>query len=89
MQKTSSPFMNFLAKLPPFIVMGIIFVLILFSLFIFSYLIIVGIVIGLIFYLITYIRAKLWGHHHMKVSQKVPHSGRIIEHEMGNDKDKK
>ncbi len=72
-------------KIMPFFLFGIFIVLFIIGLFIFSYLLIVAAVIGLILFAIAYIRAKLFGpakpHNEEHRHQQPKSSGRTIDHD--------
>lgn len=71
---------RFAAKLLPFLGMGVFIVLFIFGLMVLSYVLIIGAVIGLILFLINYIRTK-FSHTHKKPHHLHQHRGRTIDHD--------
>lgn len=68
----------------PFLILGIVIVLFIFSLIIFWWIFVIGIVLGLIGFLIAYIREKFF-HHKKHRAQKTETIGIIIEHDKDPD----
>ncbi|EKD54195.1 MAG: hypothetical protein ACD_60C00117G0001 [uncultured bacterium] len=70
---------TFLQRLIPFIFLGILLVLFVVGVILFSYLLIVGAIVGLILFLIAWVKEKFFpGHKALK--PKHPRSHRTIDH---------
>lgn len=70
---------NLLNRITPYIGMGILVALFIIGLIIFSYVIVIGAIIGLIFFAIAYIRSKFAAKKPQRLHKKT-HRGRTIEH---------
>ena len=71
------------AKVMPYIGMGLFLILFLLGLVVFSYILIIGAIVGLILFLIAYIRSKFTRHHpHSQNDQSYKNKpqGRVIDH---------
>lgn len=71
---------NVVAKIVPFLFLGVMLVILVAGVILLSYLLIWGAVVGLVLFLIAWIREKLFPSKQLVESQK-PKAGRIIEHE--------
>ncbi len=71
---------NFLGKLIPFIFLGMMLVIFVVGLILLSYLLIWGAIVGLVLFLIAWVREKLFPRKQLTQSKKPP-SGRIIDHD--------
>ncbi len=71
---------NLLAKIIPFLFLGLMIVVLVAGFVIVSYLLIWGAVVGLILFLIAWIKEKLFPSRHLTKTQQ-PKSGRIIDHD--------
>lgn len=72
---------NLLAKLIPFIFLGMVLVIFIVGIILLSYLLIWGAVVGMVLFLIAWIREKLFPSKQLTPTQKKQSSGRIIEHD--------
>jgi len=68
------------AKIVPFLFLGIMLVILVAGVILLSYLLIWGAVVGLVLFSIAWIREKLFPSKHLAKTEK-PKSGRIIDHE--------
>ena len=73
-----------IARILPFLILGIVIILFIFSLIVFWYIFVIGLIIGLIAFVYSYIREKLFRHkkHRATKTEKI---GIIIEHDKDPD----
>lgn len=71
---------SILARLIPFIFLGVMIVLLVAGMIIFSYLLIVGALVGLILFMIAWVRDRLFGKKKSTPSQLKDRPGRTIDH---------
>ncbi len=76
MQKKSN---SFFLRILPFIALGIFIVILVVGLVVFSYLLIIGAIVGIILFGISWVYNKLTGRKRQKLNKKSPNSGRIID----------
>ena len=74
--KTPNPL---LAKLLPFLMLGLMIVLFVIGIIFFSYVLIIAVIVGAILYAIAYIRLKFFTR--KKPVQKTESKGRVIDHD--------
>ena len=71
---------NLLAKILPFLFLGIMLVILVVGFILLSYLLIWGAIVGLVLFVIAWIREKLFPSRQLTKTTK-PKSGRIIDHD--------
>jgi len=71
---------NVLAKILPFFFLGVMLVILFVGFVLLSYLLILGAVVGLVLFVIAWVREKLFPSKQLTKTDK-PKSGRIIDHE--------
>lgn len=71
---------NLLLKIIPFLFLGMMLVILVVGFILLSYLLIWGAIVGLILFIITWVREKLFPSKELTKTDK-PKSGRIIDHE--------
>lgn len=71
---------NLLSKLVPFIFLGVLLVVLVAGFILLSYLLIWGAIVGLVLFVIAWIREKLFPSKQLTQTEK-PKSGRIIDHD--------
>lgn len=72
---------QFIARIMPFFILGIILVLFVVGLYLMIHLLILGALVGLILFIFAWIRDKFFISHAMVPKQKRPASGRTIDHD--------
>jgi hypothetical protein len=72
---------SLLARLIPFIFLGVMIVLFVVGIILFSYLLIFGAIVGMILFFITWIKEKLFPSRNIQSYQKSEKSGRTFEHD--------
>lgn len=73
---------NFIAKLIPFILLGIAIVAFGFGLVLLTYLLFFGAIVGLILYLATWIKERFFTSKHLVKPRNTIKRGRTIDHDM-------
>ncbi len=71
---------NLLAKIIPFLFLGMMLVILVVGFVLLSYLLIFGAIVGLILFVIAWVRDKLFPSKHLTKTNQ-PKSGRIIDHD--------
>lgn len=72
---------NLFARVLPFIFFGVMLVLLVIGIVLFSYILILGAIVGSVLFLIAFIRDKLFLSRHVTKTQPQEKAGRIIEHD--------
>jgi len=72
---------NLLARIIPFLFLGIMLVILIAGLILLSYLLIWGAVVGLVLFLIAWLREKFFPPRHLTKIDKQSKSGRVIDHD--------
>ena len=76
-----SPFVKIFENLAPFIIAGVVIALLIGLLFMFSYVLVWGIIIGAVLWVVTAIKQYLFPSSSTKTEAFKKSSGRIIEHD--------
>jgi hypothetical protein len=71
---------SLLSKLIPFVLFGFVLVALVAGFILFSYLLIFGALVGLVLFLISWIREKFFPSKHLTTRQSPPKSGRTFDH---------
>lgn len=71
---------RFISQIIPFILFGILLVLFVVGIILFSYLLILGAVVGLVLFIIQWIRMKFFPSKHLSNYQHSKRSGRTFDH---------
>lgn len=72
---------KFIARLVPFIFLGVMLVLFVLGLILFSYLLIIGAIVGMILFALTWLRDKIFPPKEIGPHQKKETQGRTFEHD--------
>lgn len=70
---------NFLARLMPFVLLGIAIVILAFGVILLTYLLIFGVLVGMVLFLVSWLKTKLFPSKQLKSKQS--QTGRIIDHQ--------
>jgi hypothetical protein len=68
-------------KIIPFLFLGIMLVVLAFGILLFSYVLILGALVGFVLYIIAIVRDKFFSSKHVVKTDKPKNSGRIIDHD--------
>lgn len=72
---------SLLARLIPFVFLGVMIVLFVVGIILFSYLLIVGAIVGMILFFINWVKEKLFSSKNIQCDQKSEKNGRTFEHD--------